>query len=44
MGPEYVALCTALALLFAITIIIMHKDNIKRLRNGTEKKFSFKKN
>lgn len=31
------------AILMAVLIIFKHKDNIKRLLNGTESKFSFKK-
>ena len=31
------------ALLMAVLVIFKHKDNIKRLREGTENKFSFKK-
>lgn len=31
------------ALLMSVLIMIKHKDNIKRLRNGTENKFSLKK-
>jgi len=31
------------ALLLAILVLIKHSDNIKRLRNGTENKFSLKK-
>lgn len=35
---------TALATLNTILIVYMHRENIKRLKSGTENKFSFSKN
>lgn len=39
----YVVISTLFALLIGICVIIKHKDNIKRLINGTEKKITAKK-
>ncbi len=39
----YVIVTTAFALAVCICIFVMHKENIKRLRNGTEKKLTAKK-
>ncbi|MCI1955316.1 MAG: glycerol-3-phosphate 1-O-acyltransferase PlsY [Oscillospiraceae bacterium] len=45
-GPlslTYVWVTTAISLLFAVILILEHHENIKRLKNGTEKKFSVKR-
>jgi glycerol-3-phosphate acyltransferase PlsY len=34
---------TGFAAIFAIIVLVKHKDNIKRLLNGTENKFGKKK-
>ena len=36
--PTYVFISTFMALLFGVMMIFMHRANIQRLRNGTEKK------
>ncbi|MEE1153651.1 MAG: glycerol-3-phosphate 1-O-acyltransferase PlsY [Acutalibacteraceae bacterium] len=39
----YVIISTAFTLLIGLCVIVKHKDNIKRLLNGTEKKITAKK-
>ena len=41
---EYVLIVTALSVIISFFIIYSHRSNIKRLKNGTEKKISVKKN
>ncbi len=40
----YTLLNTAMTVVMAAWIIFMHRSNISRLKNGTENRFSFKKN
>jgi len=45
IGPvsfSYVLITTAIALLMAIVLILEHKPNIERLKNGTEQKIKIK--
>ncbi len=37
------AICVVVAVLMAAEVIYLHKENIKRLLNGTESKFTFKR-
>ncbi len=39
----YVVMATLVAALIGATVIIKHRANIKRIRNGTESTISFKK-
>ena len=39
----YVVMATLVAALIGVTVIIKHRANIKRIRNGTESTISFKK-
>lgn len=41
--PEFIICCFALTFLIGIAIIIMHRENIKRILNGTEQKITSKK-
>ncbi len=41
---QYVLIVTALSVIISFFIIYSHRSNIKRLKNGTEKKISVKKN
>lgn len=40
---SFIVLATAVTLINAVLVIIKHKDNIKRILNGTEKKITSKK-
>lgn len=40
---SFIVLSTVVALILAILVIVRHKDNIKRILNGTEKKITAKK-
>lgn len=42
-AASYVAMATAVAALASFVVTVKHKENIKRLINGTEKPISFKK-
>ncbi len=42
MAVLYPALLVGIALVFTLIVIIAHRENIKRLINGTENKISFK--
>ncbi len=41
--PEFILCCFVLTFLIGIAIIIMHRENIKRILNGTEQKITSKK-
>ncbi len=44
VGLSYLIAVTSIALLVAVVVVVKHKDNIKRILNGTEKPIFSKKN
>ncbi|MBR6407687.1 MAG: glycerol-3-phosphate 1-O-acyltransferase PlsY [Clostridia bacterium] len=43
MGDTYVLICTVLSACYAVIVFIMHRENIKRIIKGEEKRLKLKK-